>query len=343
MISRLTQLLPVLILALLTGLSGHIQAANIIIQNGDGPNEGFNDTTPAAPVGGNPGTTLGEQRLYVFEQAAAAWGQVLNSNVTIIVEARFDAMSCDAGSAILGGAGPRYVVRDFPNAPAASTWYHVALGNALAGEDLVPAGGDISATFNRAIDNNNNCLSGTNWYLGVDHNQGGDIDLLVVLLHEIGHGLGFSTLADESTGNWFSGLPDAYGRLIRDNSLGLLWTQMSSAQRADSAVNSGNLVWDGAQATAASGVLSAGKDASGRVKLFAPNPIRPGSSISHWDTTAAPSLLMEPYITDNLGSDLAIGIKNSGDTSLLMDIAENNTDINNLNSTIDANIYPICN
>ncbi len=28
------------------------------------PRKGFNDPTPAAPVGGNPGTTLGQQRLY---------------------------------------------------------------------------------------------------------------------------------------------------------------------------------------------------------------------------------------------------------------------------------------
>jgi hypothetical protein len=304
MISRLIGLFPSLLFVLLISVSGNIQAASIVIQNGDGPNEGFNDTTSAVPVGGNPGTTLGEQRLYVFQEAANIWGQVLNSSVSVIVEANFDVMSCGATSAVLGGAGPIYVVRDFPNAPLANTWYHVALGNALAGSDQVPSGGDIVATFNSAIDNNNNCLNGTNWYLGVDHNQGGDIDLLVVLLHEIGHGLGFSTLINGSLGSWFNGLPDAYGSLIRDNDLGLLWTQMSSGQRRTSAVNSGNLVWDGSQVTAASGLLATGKDASGRVKLFAPNPIQGGSSISHWDTSASPSLLMEPYITSNIGSDL---------------------------------------
>jgi hypothetical protein len=34
--------------------------------------------------------------------------------------------------------------------------------------------------------------------------------------------------------------------------------------------------------------------------LYAPNPVEPGSSISHWDTSAHPNLLMEP----NLSSDL---------------------------------------
>jgi hypothetical protein len=34
-------------------------AATIVIVNNDGAGEGFNDPTPVAPVGGNPGVTLG--------------------------------------------------------------------------------------------------------------------------------------------------------------------------------------------------------------------------------------------------------------------------------------------
>lgn len=48
--------------------------ATITIVNADGPNEGFNDPTPIAPVGGNPGTTVGEQRLNLFRYAASRWG-----------------------------------------------------------------------------------------------------------------------------------------------------------------------------------------------------------------------------------------------------------------------------
>ena len=36
------------------------QAATIKIVSGDDPNVGFNDPTPALPVGGNAGTTVGE-------------------------------------------------------------------------------------------------------------------------------------------------------------------------------------------------------------------------------------------------------------------------------------------
>jgi hypothetical protein len=48
----------------------------------------------------------------------------------------------------------------------------------------------------------------------------------------------------------------------------------------------------------------AGADGSNRVKLYAPNPYENGSSISHWDVSAFPNLLMEPAINTNLSSDV---------------------------------------
>ena len=61
------------ILVLSTGLAAmSANAATIIIENNDGPGEGFNDPTPAAPVGGNLGATLGTQRLIAFAHAACA-------------------------------------------------------------------------------------------------------------------------------------------------------------------------------------------------------------------------------------------------------------------------------
>jgi hypothetical protein len=42
--------------------------------------------------------------------------------------------------------------------------------------------------------------------------------------------------------------------------------------------------------------------AQGYVRLYAPGVVEPGSSISHFDTVASPSLLMEPFITLELQS-----------------------------------------
>ncbi len=44
----------------------------------------------------------------------------------------------------------------------------------------------------------------------------------------------------------------------------------------------------------------AGANDDGLVLLYAPNPVQPGSSKSHFDTSASPNLLMEPSITSTL-------------------------------------------
>jgi hypothetical protein len=41
----------------------------------------------------------------------------------------------------------------------------------------------------------------------------------------------------------------------------------------------------------------AGADLAGRPLLYTPNPFQPGSSVSHYDTSAKPNLLMEPSAT----------------------------------------------
>jgi hypothetical protein len=434
-------------------------AATVTIVNTDGAGEGFNDPTPATPVGGNSGTTLGQQRLIAFQRAAEIWGATLASNVEILVQASFNPLSCDASSAVLGSAGTIQIISDFPNAPFANTWYHTALANSIAGADQIPGptnsnADDIRAQFNSSIDNNDNCLAGTNWYLGLDHNEPGtDIDLLAVLLHEFGHGLGHSNFVNESTGA-YAGPPlqrDIYTIFSLDNSNGLHWDEMSNAQRAASAINTGNVVWDGPNVAAeapsfldgrpvmiinsppaiagtsevqsasfgpsltttgvtgnvvvandGSGVASdgcepfinggavngnialvdrgtcnfsvkvkngqdagaiavlvannvatglppmggddptitipsvgisqadgndirnnlpanvtlkldetllAGADDNGLVRLYAPNPVESGSSISHWDVVATPNLLMEPFINADLTDDLDLSVE----------------------------------
>ncbi|MEM6638845.1 MAG: PA domain-containing protein [Pseudomonadota bacterium] len=230
-------------------------SADIVIAAG----AGFDDTTPAAPVGGNAGTTVGEQRLIAFEFAASLWGAILESDVQIVVNSSFAPQNCDANGGVLGGASPVFVEADFDNAPIPNTWYFSALANALAGEDLNPGAGDINATFNASIDNNDNCLAGSNWYYGLDNNpSGGDIDFLNVVMHEIAHGLGSASVTNVSTGSFFSGIPDIYARFAFDTDLQLHFDEMTNAQRRNAIVNTGNVVWDGPLVTqAAPSILAA--------------------------------------------------------------------------------------
>ena len=125
-----------LLAALFAAFAPAALAATITIVNVDGAGEGFNDATPVAPVGGNPGTTIGAQRLYVFQYAAAIWANLLPSGVEIRVRAQFSPQTCTATTGVLGSAGPWSYFRDFPGALLPGHWYHVALANKLSNADL---------------------------------------------------------------------------------------------------------------------------------------------------------------------------------------------------------------
>ncbi|MBI2214629.1 MAG: peptidase, partial [Acidobacteria bacterium] len=234
-----------------------LAGAKIRIQNNDGPNEGFNDPAAATPVGGNAGTTIGAQRLIAFQRAAEIWAGILDSDVEIVIDARFDPLECDSTGAVLGSAGPRWIESDFPGAPVAATWYHGALVNRLAGEDRDPTTNEINARFNVNL-GQPNCLPNRGWYYGLDNNHGTQIDLIVVLLHEFGHGLGFSEFVDSDTGEFFDGQVDAYASFLFDNTTGKRWSQMSNSERLQSAVNDGQLVLDGPSVSAASAAFFTG-------------------------------------------------------------------------------------
>lgn len=238
------------IAAMLTlgGISSALAAGRIIVVNGNLPGVGFNDPTPAAPIGGNPGVTLGEQRMNVFQFAADTWTAVLNPSVDIYVWARFVPLAAN----VLGSAGAISVERGFPGAEYPDLWYHEALANHLRGSDPTPhdptflpnaadaanPSDEISARFS------------TNFafYLGLDNNEEsvpGTNDLLVVVLHEMGHGLGFSNLVDESNGSQFLGFGDLYSEYTLDVVANQNWNSMTAEQRAASALNLRKVAWTG--------------------------------------------------------------------------------------------------
>lgn len=220
----------------------------IIVVNGNLPGIGFNDTTPAAPIGGNTGTTLGEQRMNVFLHAADIWTAVLNPRVDIYVWARFVPL----GTNVLGSAGPISVNGGFDGAEYPDLWYHEALANHLQGFDSIPhdptflpnaadqanPSDEISARF----------ATGFNFYFGLDNNEEsvpGTVDLLAVVLHEMGHGLGFSNLVNELDGTQFLGFGDVFSQYTIDDSTQKIWNTMTDAERAASALNVRKVSWTG--------------------------------------------------------------------------------------------------
>jgi len=222
-------------------------AATIVIVNGNAAGVGFNNPTPVAPVGGNPGTTLGEQRLIAFQYAADIWGANINSSVTIRVLSTFEPLSCNATSAVLGSAGATEIWSS-PTFPFTDTWYHKALANRFSGIDLDPTTPDIRARFNSNL-GQAGCLTGLPFYLGLDGAHGTSIDLATVLLHEFAHGLGFSNFTSGTTGAFLAGLPSVWDHYLYDLTANKMWIDMTDAERVASAINPRKLLWTGANVT----------------------------------------------------------------------------------------------
>lgn len=231
------------------------------------PSIGFSDPTRARPIDGNRGRTVGEQRLEAFKHVVAIWDANLDINTQIVLQASFAALSCTATGGTLGAAGAINVFSDFPGPSFPETWYAGALANNLVGADLngsTPDPGLLQPPFNDEIVSFFNanlgkpgCLENTAWYYGFENDPPpGAIDFVAVLTHEVGHGLGFQTFADESTGELFLGLPDQWSRFLGDNVIGKRWDQMIDFERLFSGANGPHLVWNGPAVTAeAPGVL----------------------------------------------------------------------------------------
>ena len=206
----------------------------------DGPGVGFNHPS------------LGNQRRNALQVAANVFGSMLGSNQTINIDARFQELACDPDDgATLANARPTFVYTvgsaEFPQ-----SWYHGALAESLSGQNLSladnanPSAGDLLINFNSSIDEE--CLGpGRGWYYGTAEEAPGQIHFINVALHEIAHGLGFSTLINGTTGLTFENRPDIYSHFIRDTRVRKTWAEMTPAEVRASATRTGRLVWVGSR------------------------------------------------------------------------------------------------
>jgi hypothetical protein len=256
------------------------------------PVTGFSDATPVVAVGGNYHTTVGEQRLAIFERAAFIWSNLLDLNYDIKVTAKFEALTCSSGSALLGLGGPDRVKK------INDVWYPTALANQLLQADASGSYDDMHMTFNSSIDNG--CYNGSpdGWYYGLDgNNPSGKQDLLSVAIHELAHGLGFLSFIGDN-GVLFNSAIDAYSKNLKDYTSGKNWTAMTDSERAASAKNN-LLFWDGTYGNAFAGTVLSDHAGfvGGEVRMFSPLSYISGSSVSHVATLISPNQLMEPYAT----------------------------------------------
>jgi len=218
-----------------------------------------------------------------IEAGVKAWEGYFESKVPVTVAAYWDRT---APYGVLGTARPGRYFNNFEGAPDRDLWYSSALANSLAGRDLDPRNPEIVIRISAL----------PFWYLGTDGKPGqSQFDLLSVVLHEIGHGLGFLSNADFIPYNSFGTMTqptpfDAYAELADGRRLRDL---PSPSQELGTALIS-TLYWSGRRGVAANNGV--------KPLLYTPKTFEVGSSVSHLDESTFVKGSPDAAMTPNLAS-----------------------------------------
>ena len=262
-----------------------------------------------------------------FQAAVDIWASLISSPMVIRIEARW---RNDLAANVLGSANYTAAYANFKGAQKLNVYYPVAMAEKISGEELNDSEADLFANFNSTFA----------WHL--DPNtppptaQGTPAlhDLKTVVLHEIGHGLGFSgTFTTNGTsGDW--GLQDTEIPITYDvpitNGFGQNLIESFNSPSSDL---HGQLTGQN--------LFSLSK-LDGNVKLYAPTTFNGGSSISHVDENTyngSVNALMTPQIAARER------VENPGITlNMLKDIGWSHTRINHTQFPGSENLngpYPI--
>ncbi len=241
----LTRLLFLILILCPLGL----QAQMLQVNYSDAAGFGFNDPTPVPAAPGNPASTLGEQRRAVFDAAMDIWASRLDSESVIRVNALFEDIGC-GDTTTLGLGGSLGLARNFFNAPQLDTNYPASLAAALRGQIYTQFDAEIRVRFNFRIDSEACSENIDGFWYGLDPLVPPalrTVSFLELALHELGHGLGFQSLTDRDDRSFFGDppVPDVMSDLIFDLQRDASWTELTAAQRVQSATSGDKLVWIG--------------------------------------------------------------------------------------------------
>jgi hypothetical protein len=226
-----------------------------------------------------------------FDRAVAVWSHVVVSSVPITVDACFTPLP----SGQLGGAGPMGF-QSF-----GGVYFPDALANSLTGRDGAPSDPDIVAEFS-----NDSSL----YYFGADPSgiaaacPSGCYDFESVVLHELGHGLGFVGSVDKiSAGHAAFGYdplngddqPFIFDLFTETTGGSQILDYPNESNALYQAVTSNIVYWDGPEGASA--------DRGREPRLYAPPTWLEGSSYSHLSDLSYPQgdldSLMTPFAEAN--------------------------------------------
>lgn len=223
------------------------------------------------------------EAMSAFEYAVDIWETLITSSVPIEIAACW---TDSLPTGVLGQSGTDNNYRNFDGAPQLDTWYPTALANALHGSRMSGSTVDMHISY----------ASTFNWYFGTDgKTPSNQTDFASIVLHEVGHGLGFagSMTVSSGYGYWAWGTsnpsyqyPASYDHFAQTGGDTLLLDLGNGTTALGNALVSENVYFNGAYATAANGGTPP--------ELYAPAEWRQGSSYSHLD---------ESFNTSNGGRD----------------------------------------
>ncbi len=228
-----------------------------------------------------------------FEYAVSIWERLLESPVPIYIQANWRSKEQN----VLGSCGPSDFEKDFEGAPRKNIYYPISVAEKIRGIELTgEERPDMIAEFNKDI----------NWYFGTDGNTPSMMyDFVSVVLHEIGHGLGFTGfffVLDNNGGYNFFDWGDAtsFDRLI---------TNPEGVQLIDSSVYDNpsvrlkNVLTSNSLFAQSPVAVSLGRSVP---RLYAPSDWDDGSSIYHLNAATYPPGTINALMTHTFGRGQAI-------------------------------------
>ena len=216
-------------------------------------------------------------------EAVDVWSQNFTSQVAVKIKVLWERQS---NPGILASAAPGKFHNNFKNIPDNDLWYASALADAIAGEDIEPTVPEITIRINSS--------NAPLLYLGIDGKcPSNKYDLVSMILHEMGHGLGFLSNADYDELYGYGSIQqptpyDAYAQLPDGRRL----MDLDSPSLELGKALTQPLVWSGANAIRANNGI--------KPPLYAPSTYEGGSSISHLDEATFANSPRDAVMTPNL-------------------------------------------
>ena len=251
-------------------------------------------------------TGFTDEALTAFQYAVDIWGSLIRSPVSIRIDATFtDLGGYEDERIILGAARPA----SWKSLRSLNLLFVDALADKRAGRDLTDGKPDIITRFNSHED--------VSWYFGTDGNTPADkMDFVSAVLHEIGHGLGFSSFARQENFSTFSigifspsaergelrsgspELPQIYDFFVVNGSETTITSFSDPSTDLLGQFTSNNLFWNGGKGVEANGGV--------RPQLYAPSKWYRGSSYTHLDEVTFPAGDANSLMTPGLDGQEAI-------------------------------------